>query len=207
VAAALTKRPAIIAPFVTRPNEKVLDRAQLGLAPAEDAVHGIYLVRKPRGKGEGTIVLQESAAAYAFLQEALPLLDKDGIDLWVYYVSSAELFDLLPAARQRSLFPEERAREAMGITGFTLPTMFRWVKSDLGLSMTLHPFRKGHFLGSGQGEMVLAEAGLDGKSQFKAVKKYVEALRQGGKQASRTSRKAAPKPSRRQPKPKGRKRG
>lgn len=208
VAAALAKRPAIIAPFVTRPNEKVLDRAQLGLAPAEEAVNGVYLLRKPRGRGEGTIVLQESAAAYAFLEEALPLLDKDGIDLWVYYVSSAELFDFLPAAKQRSLFPEERAREAMGITGFTLPTLFRWVRSDLGLSMTLHPFRKGHFLGSGQGEMVLAEAGLDGKSQYKAIKKYVQALRKEGKGVRPVVKTAARTVARRkaQPKAKSRKR-
>ena len=208
VAAALAKRPAIIAPFVTRPNEKVLDRAQLGLAPAEDAVNGVYLLRKPRGKGEGTIVLQESAATYAFIEEALPLLDKDGIDLWIYYVSSAELFGLLPAAKQRSLFPEERGREAMGITGFTLPTLYRWVRSDLGLSMTLHPFRKGHFLGSGQGEVVLAEAGLDGRSQYKAIKKYVEALRREGKAARPAVKTAARTVARRkaQPKAKARKR-
>lgn len=208
VAAALVKRPAIIAPFVTRPNEKVLDRAQLGLAPVEDVVNGVYLLRKPRGKGDGTIVLQESAATYAFIEEALPLLDKDGIDLWVYYVSSADLFDLLPAAKQRSLFPEERAREAMGITGFTLPTLFRWVRSDLGLSMTLHPFRKGHFLGSGQGEMVLAEAGLDGRSQYKAIKKYVEARRKEGKVAGPVVKAAARTATHRktQPKAKTRKR-
>jgi len=208
VATALVKRPAIIAPFVTRPNEKVLDRAQLGLAPVEEALNGVYLLRKPRGKGEGTVVLQESAAAYAFVEEALPLLDKDGIDLWIYYVSSAELFDLQPAAKQRSLFPEERGHEAMGITGFTLPTMFRWVRSDLGLSMTLHPFRKGHFLGSGQGEVVLAEAGLDGKSQYKAIKKYVEALRKEGKAARPVAKAAARTVARRkaQPKAKARKR-
>jgi transketolase len=207
VAAALAKRPAIIAPFVTRPNEKVLDRAQLGLAPAEEAVNGVYPLRKPRGKGEGTVVLQESAAAYAFIEEALPLLDKDGIDLWVYSVSSAELFDLLPAAKQGRLFPEERAREAMGITGFTLPTMFRWVTSDLGRSMTLHPFRKGHFLGSGQGEIVLAEAGLDGRSQYKAIKRYVEALRREGKGARPVTRGARRPAARAKTQAKGRKRG
>jgi transketolase len=183
LAAALAKRPAIIAPFVTRPNEIVPDRAALGLAPAEEAANGLYLLRKPRGKGEGTIVLQESAAAYAFMEEALPLIDKEGLDLWIYHVSSAELFDLLPPAKRQRIFPEERAREAMGITGFTLPTLYRWIHSDLGLSMSLHPFRKGHFLGSGQGYMVLAEAGLDGKSQYKAIKKYVEALRQTVKAA------------------------
>ena len=120
-------------------------------------------------------MLQESAVAYAFVEQALPLLEKDGIDLRVYYVASAELFDLLPADEQKRIFPEEHAREAMGITGFTLPTMYRWVVSDRGRAHTLHPFKKGHFLGSGQGPVVLAEAGLDGESQAQAIKAYVEA--------------------------------
>jgi transketolase len=175
VAAAFRRRPAVIAPFVTRPNETVLDRAALGLAPVEAAETGVYLLRKPKGQGDVTIVLQESAVAYAFLEQALPLLAKDGIDPRVYYVASAELFDLLPAEEQGRLFPEAHAREAIGITGFTLPTMFRWVVSDLGRAHTLHPFKKGHFLGSGQGPVVLAEAGLDGASQALAIKAYVEA--------------------------------
>jgi transketolase len=207
LAAALARRPAIIAPFVTRPNEKILDRSALGLAPAETAVNGLYLLRRPRGKGEGTLVLQESAATYAFLQEALPLVDKDGLDLWIYYVSSAELFDLLPAGRQGQIFPEARALEAMGITGFTLPTMFRWVKSDLGRSMTLHPFRKGHFLGSGQGEMVLAEAGLDGRSQYRTIRKYLDALRPKGKVAVGVAHAAGRRVARRKAQPKARRRG
>ena len=160
---------------MTRPNETVLDRAALGLAPIEAAETGVYLLRKPKGEGDVTIVLQESAVAYAFLEQALPLLAKDGIDPRVYYVASAELFDLLPAEEQGRLFPEAHAREAIGITGFTLPTMFRWVVSDLGRAHTLHPFKKGHFLGSGQGPVVLAEAGLDGASQAQAIKAYVEA--------------------------------
>jgi transketolase len=175
LAAALRHRPAVIAPFVTRPNETVLDRAALSLAPVEAAATGVYLLREPRGKGDVTVVLQESAAAYAFLEQALPLLDKDGIDARVYYVASAELFDLLPAGEQARVFPEAHAREAIGITGFTLPTLFRWVLSGLGRAHSLHPFRNGHFLGSGQGSMVLAEAGLDGASQARAVREYVAA--------------------------------
>ena len=175
LAAAFRRRPAVIAPFVTRPNETVLDRAALGLAPVEAAQTGVYLLRKPKGRGDVTIVLQESAVAYAFLEQALPLLAKDGIDPRVYYVASAELFDLLPAEERQGIFPEAHAREAIGITGFTLPTMFRWVVSDLGRAHTLHPFKKGHFLGSGQGPVVLAEAGLDGASQALAIKAYVEA--------------------------------
>jgi transketolase len=175
--AALARRPALIAPFVTRPNETVPDREKLGLAPPGAAVKGVYLLRRPRGKGKGTVVLQESAVAYAFVEVALPLLEKDGLDLWVYYVSSLELFSVLPVEEQQVIFPEERAMEAMGITGFTLPTLFRWVRSDFGRSMSLHPYQKGHFLGSGQGEIVLAEAGLDGESQYRAIKRYLDALK------------------------------
>jgi transketolase len=65
----------------------------------------------------------------------------------------------------------------MGITGFTLPTMFRWIRSDRGRAMTLYPHRLGRFLGSGQGDEVVAEAGLDGASQFQAIDRYVAALK------------------------------
>jgi transketolase len=176
LAAALRHRPAVLAPFVTRPGETVPDRAALGLAPPEAAVTGVYLLKKPKGQGRGTVVLQESAVSYAFVEQALPILQKEGLDPWVYSVASAELFDLLPAEKQREIFPEARANEAMGITGFTLPTMYRWIRSDLGRAHTLHPYRKGHYLGSGQGPMVLAEAGLDGESQARAITEYVEAL-------------------------------
>jgi transketolase len=173
VAAALAKRPALISVFVTRPNESVLDREGLGLAPAEAAAAGVYVLRRPRGEPDVTVVLQESAVTYAFVEEALPLLEQRGIDALVYYVASAELFDLLPEDERRAIFPEGRAREAIGITGFTLPTLYRWVTGEAGRAASLHPYRKGHYLGSGPGEMVLAEAGLDGASQAGAIGDYV----------------------------------
>ena len=168
------QRPALIAPFVTRPEVKVLDRAALGLAAPEEATTGVYLLRRPRGTGDVTIVLQESAVTYAFVTETLPLLDNDGIDPRVYYVASAELFDALPLERRHELFPEAHARDAIGVTGFTLPTLYRWVRSDAGREATLHPFHRGHYLGSGKADVVLAEAGLDGASQFTAIKKYLD---------------------------------
>jgi transketolase len=174
VSAALARRPAVIAPFVTRPSEKVIDRQQLGLAPATAAAAGVYLLRRAQGKRDGTLVLQGSDVGYAFVEQALPLLEKKGIDLDVYYVASAELFDLLPAAEKEKVYPEAAAQEAMGITGFTLPTMERWVCSGRGRRLMLHSFREGHFLGSGPAEKVLEEAGLDGESQFRAILRYLE---------------------------------
>jgi len=174
LSAALARRPAVIAPFVTRPNEKVLDRQGLGLAPATAAATGVYLLKAADGRGDGTLVLQGSEVAYAFVEQALPMLKQRGIDLNVYYVASAELFDLLPEAEREKIFPVELSETALGITGFTLPTMYRWVRSERGRKMTLHPFRKGHYLGSGQAHMVMAEAGLDGESQVRAIEDYLK---------------------------------
>lgn len=68
-------------------------------------------------------------------------------------------------------------RAAPTRTGFTLPTLFRWVRSDAGLAASLHPYRKGHYLGSGQGEVVLEEAGLDGASQAAAIAAFLDSCR------------------------------
>ena len=173
VSAALASRPAVIAPFVTRPPENVLDRAALGLAPASAAVKGVYKLRAAKGVAKGVVVLQGSAVTYAFVEQALPLLEREGLELDVYAVVSAELFDALPAAEREAIFPEAQRRMAMGITDFTRATMDRWLLSERGRAATLHPFRHGHFLGSGQGAQVIAEAGLDGQSQFEAIRNHV----------------------------------
>lgn len=175
LAAALQRRPAVIAPFVTRPNETVLDREALGLAPSSAAAQGVYLLRKARGAADVTIVLQESAVAYAFLTDALPRLERAGIDPEVFYVASVELFDALPDAERARIFPEEKAMKAIGITGFTMATLYRWIRSDAGRAASLHPYARGHYPGSGPGRAVIAEAGLDGESQFRRISEYVSA--------------------------------
>lgn len=166
---ALTKRPSLIAPFVTRPTEVVPDREALGLAPARDAAQGVYRLRKARGTPDLVVVLQESGVTYEFIHVALPLLARDGIDVEAYYIASAELFDLLPPAERERIFPERIAAQAIGITGFTLPTMYRWVTSARGRAQTLHPFANGRYPGSGPGPTVIAEAGLDGESQYRRL--------------------------------------
>ncbi len=175
VIAALGKRPALLAPFVTRPAETVPDRAALGLAGAEKAVQGIYKLvevdpdKKPY---HGTVVLQGSEVGISFVYEVLPVLRERGLNLNVYYVASAELFDLLPDEEKETIYPEARAREAMGITGFTLPTMYRWVTSAEGRKRTIHPFKAGRFLGSGKAEKVLEEGGLHPKALIDAISDY-----------------------------------
>ncbi|MEO8034355.1 MAG: hypothetical protein ABI837_07965, partial [Acidobacteriota bacterium] len=61
--------------------------------------------------------------------------------------------------------------------GFTMPTMYRWIRSDLGRAMTMHPFMQGRYTGSGSARAVIAEAQLDGESQFKRIAEYVGCVR------------------------------
>lgn len=178
VAAAFRAEPAVILPFVTRPAEPVLDRASLGLAPAPAAAGGVYRLRAAdAGSRDGTLVMQGSGVTYAFVQLALPRLLDEGLNLEIVYVASVELFDRRPRAEREREFPEALWQEAMGITDFTLPTLYRWVRSDLGRAHSLHPFRNGHYLGSGTGEQVMKEAGLAADAQVAGVRAYVGALR------------------------------
>jgi len=94
----------------------------------------------------------------------------------VFVVTSPELFDRLPPGERDAIFPAQAAQTAMGITGFTLPTMYRWVTSAVGRAHTLHPFRAGHYLGSGAGTMVVHEAGLDGEGQHAGIKRFLDAM-------------------------------
>ena len=170
---AIRMRPSVIAPFVSRPPQTIVDREALGLAPASDAVQGVYRLRKASGKCDATIVLQESGVTYTFVTETLPLLARAGIDVEAYSIASAELFDMLSQEEREGIFPEARQRMAMGITGFTMPTMYRWIRSDAGRAMTMHPFMQGRYTGSGPARAVYAEAGLDGESQFRRIAEYV----------------------------------
>jgi transketolase len=174
VSAALAKRPAIIAPFVTRPPETVVDRTALGLPSAALSAQGVYCLRKGSTHSKGTLVLQGTGVTNAFVQETLPLIERDKIDINVYVVTSSELFDMLPDAERERIFPSAHQHQSMAITDFTFATMMRWVRSDYGRAHSLHPFRHGHFLGSGTGAVVMAEAGLDGASQFKAIRAFVQ---------------------------------
>lgn len=174
--AGLRKRPAVLAPFVTRPNEKVADREKLRLTPSSEAVNGVYALRKadPNKELHGSVILQESGVTIEFVTKVLPRLDEEGYNVNVFYVSSSELYDAHTKEEREAMLPYSVRKNALGITGFTLPTMYKWVTGFDARFNILHPFRKGYYLGSGSAESVLQQAGLDADSLYKEVKKYIE---------------------------------
>ena len=131
-AEALLQRPAVLAAYVTRPSEVILDRDALGLAPAEASVKGVYKLLAANGKPDATLVYQGSEVAYAFATGVLPRLKEKGINLDVYYVASAELFDRLEEQERREIYPFTAASSAMMFSGFTVATTYRWIMSERG---------------------------------------------------------------------------
>jgi len=172
-AEALLQRPAVLAAYVTRPSEIMLDRQALGLAPAEDSVKGVYKLLSANGKPDATVVYQGSEVAYAFASGVLPRLKEKGINLDVYYVASAELFDRLSDEEKRAIYPSSAATSAMMFSGFTAATTYRWIMSERGREFSLYPWKSGNFLGSGQGDVCLEQAGMHAEAQLDAIERFI----------------------------------
>jgi hypothetical protein len=107
-----------------------------------------------------------------FVIDVMPDLIKYGLNMNVLYVSSKELFDRIPDTRKEKIYPEYIFYHSMGITDFTLPTLYYWVRSEYGLKSSLYPFKNKRYNGSGNFKSVMKEAGIDEESQIKKIKEY-----------------------------------
>ena len=178
---ALNKRPAVLCPFVSRPAEILINRSKLGLPEACAAIKGIYPIMKANKDQKpyhGTVVIQGNAVGSIFVNEVLSEIRELGLNMNAFYVTSMELFNMLDEEERNEIFPPRLAQEAMGMTDFTLPTMYYWVRNEEGLKRTIHSFKKGCYLGSGKADDVLKEAGMDAKSQIEAITEYAKFMSQ-----------------------------
>jgi len=172
MSAALKNNPAVILPYVTRPAEVIIDREKIGFPDASKSADGIYCVRRAK-KSKATVIYQ-GAEVGVELPKVVSELDKAKVDANIFYISSSELFSYLPKKKQEEILSEELKRNAMAVTGFTIDTMYEYLLTSKGRDFSLHPFKKGIFLGSGPGGEVLKQAGLDVKSQVTAIKEFVK---------------------------------
>ncbi|MDR0734961.1 MAG: hypothetical protein LBG16_04685, partial [Elusimicrobiota bacterium] len=177
LAAALRKRPAVLYPTVTRPNVRIIDRAALGADAPQNAANGVYALCKAGAGADGVIIIQGSGAGEIFACGVLPELQKQGVKLNVYYVSSRELFEILPEQEREAILPLSDMKRAIAITDFTLPTMYCWLKSKKGVEMSIYPFKQGKYLASGKASDVYKEARMDKAGQLEQIKEYLEEIK------------------------------
>lgn len=177
VTRALALKPAIFAPFVVRTSSKFMDRKALGADNASQAVNGVYYLRRAKGTADGTLFVQGAGVGRIIVEQVLPVLDKEGLNLNIIYITSRELFEMLPPEKQRELIPTELLRSATGITDFTLPTLDAWINSVAGRNHAIYPHKDGKFLQSAGAPKVYEQAHMDGKSILQALHVYVADLK------------------------------
>ncbi len=178
VTAALNKRPAIFAPFVIRPSAAYMDRVKLGTDPAQSAVQGVYYLHRAKKQDAGTVFVQGAGVGRIVVEKVLPeILAGKAPDVNLIYVTSRELFELLPQDEQDTLVPPALMQKAMGLTDFTLPTLDCWLHSQAGRAHSVYPHKNGRYLGSGVGAKLYEEAGMGPMSLLAAIRTYAEDLK------------------------------
>ncbi|WP_424245762.1 transketolase [Elusimicrobium posterum] len=174
---ALSKRPAVLAPFVIRASENFVDRAAIGQSKPEDTMKGIYALNRVEGEADGSVILQGAGVAKIFLSGVLPELKNQGLKINVFYVSSRELFDMLSKEEQEQILPYSVREQATAVTDFTPPTIADLLCGKTGKDHMLWPHKNGQYLGSGKAAKLYEEAGLDAKGMLSGILSYIKALK------------------------------
>jgi transketolase len=156
----------------------LIDREALGLSGAIEAIKGVYYLHKPQGEPEGVVLVQGAGAGRIFVEGVLPELKKQKAKIAVLYVTSRELFELLPQAEQERILPSAWKKIATAITDFTLPTVDCWLHSDMGRACALYPHKSGQYLGSAKASKIYEEAQMDASGQLRAIEAYMQQRKQ-----------------------------
>ena len=155
-----------------------MDRKSLQTDPATAAVKGVYYLHRAKDSQAGTVFVQGAGIGRIVVEKVLPeILADKAPDVNILYVTSRELFELLPQEEQDQLVPPQWMQKAMGLTDFTLPTLDCWLHSQAGRKHSLYPHKKGRFLGSAAGPKIYEEAGMDGASVLAAIRTYEDDLK------------------------------
>ncbi len=175
LAAALKTDQPIIALHLTRPGVTIPDRQKLGLGSYLEAAKGAYILRDYRDDlpHQGVILVQGTMST-ANLIQALPAIDKAGVNVKIVAVPSPQLFALQdqeyrntvlsPGDRMNSTYVSNTARRTMADWNFNILADRYAMTSDWD-----DQWRPG-----GSGDEVCESAGIDPDSLTKGVVSFAE---------------------------------
>jgi transketolase len=172
--AALRQKAPIVALHLTRPAVTVPDRAALGMASHFEAAKGAYVLRdftagKPRA---GTVFIQGTSCTANFVQ-ALPEIDKAGLNVKVVACISPQLFALQSAAYRDSIAPVADRWDAMCITSRGLRLMWDWVANEVVADYSLSADWDDRWRTGGSVDEVVDEAHLAPKHILEGIERFV----------------------------------
>ncbi|MBU8869931.1 MAG: hypothetical protein KOO60_03540 [Gemmatimonadales bacterium] len=125
-AAMKTDRP-IIALHLTRPGVNTPDRTALGMASHFEAARGAYVLRqaKPDVPCQGVIMVQGTMSTLGLI-EALPAIDKAGVNVKIVAIPSPQLFALQDEAYRNSVLSGGDKLNSTYITNVSRRAMYDW---------------------------------------------------------------------------------
>ena len=171
--AARTPEVGIIVIHVARPDSPVADRSRFADPDLLAAARGIYLIRDYRKDQPpmGTVWVQ-GASSTVNLVSVLDRLDAEGLNVRVAAVISPDLFAAQPPAYRERVCPDASRFDCMVVSTMTkrVPPL-----PDLGPlteEYSLYADQADRWLTGGTEDDVIAEAGLDPDSIFRAVERF-----------------------------------
>ena len=158
---------------VARPDFPVADRSKFADRGLTAAAKGFYVIRdfaagRPR---HGYVVVQGSSSTFNLVQ-ALPRLERMGINVKVVAAVSEELFDRQPAAYRNAVLPPEAAADLMVVSTGT-QRVWPWRGAgpwagEYSLTSDWHQ----RWLTGGTEADVIAEAHLDADSIVAGIERF-----------------------------------
>ena len=171
--AARDPKVGIITLEVARPDFPVADRGKFADTDLKAAAKGLYVIRDfaPGKPKHGYVVAQGSSSTFNLLQ-ALPRLEKAGVNVKVIAAISEELFDRQPEEYRQSVLPPEAAYDLMFVsTG----TRRMWPLRNVGPLTDAYSLTSdwdNQWLTGGLEPDVIAEAHLDAGSIFAGIQRF-----------------------------------
>lgn len=175
LAAGLATGRAILALHLTRPAVTIPDRAALGIDPHWDAARGAYLIRAPKNgrPKHGTVLVSGTMPTYNLIN-ALPEIDKAGLDLRIVSIVSPQLWAMQDAAWRNRVLPDADWYDSMVISNRARRAMADWIPHRIGWEYAVTPDFDDRWRTGGTVDEVMDEAHLSAEWILRGIQRFVD---------------------------------
>ena len=174
LAAAFASNYPIVALHLTRPPVTIPDRKALGCASHLDAAKGAYLIRDfDESKPKAGTVLVQGTMSTANLFDALPEIEKAGLNVRVVAGISAQLFAQQPAEYRNRILPESAQMDMMAVSNRSKRLLWDWMKDPIAYEYSLTSDFDDRWRTGGSVPEVLEEAHLSPTHIVEGIERFV----------------------------------
>ncbi len=174
LAAALRAPQPIIALHLTRPNVKIPDRKQLGVAPHMDAARGAYVIKPyDKQRPQQGVVICHGTSTTDSLYTLLPrFLAGEGPNVKLVQATSYELFQMQPESYRDQVLPWKEWIDSTVITNGARRLMHDWLPHKVAGEYAMSSDWDNRWRTGGNVEELKQEAHIDPDSIWKGIARF-----------------------------------